>query len=88
MTEATPPPKEKDEKQPRDAAFWAQRVERLEVSDVPAGASNVNVHGRREVGALQGFGRLWQKTYRVTLTGAEASPRARLASAAWSRFSP
>jgi hypothetical protein len=37
MTEATPPPKEKGEKQPRDAAFWAQRVERLEVSDVPEG---------------------------------------------------
>ena len=54
MTEATPPPKEKSEKQPRDAAFWAQRVERLEVSDVPDGASNVNVHGRREVGAREG----------------------------------
>ena len=33
MTEATPPPEHRDEKQPRDAAFWAQRVERLEVSD-------------------------------------------------------
>ena len=74
MTEKSPPPKEKGEKQPRDAAFWAQRVERLEVSDVPAGASNVNVHGRREVGALQGFGQLWQKTYRVRLSGVEVTP--------------
>ena len=74
MTEATPPPKEKGEGQPRDAAFWAQRVERLEVSDVPAGAANVNVQGRREVGALQGFGKLWQKTYRVRLTGVEVMP--------------
>ena len=32
MTEATPPPEEKDEGQPRDAAYWAKRVERLEVS--------------------------------------------------------
>ncbi|CAA9397574.1 MAG: hypothetical protein AVDCRST_MAG03-1036 [uncultured Rubrobacteraceae bacterium] len=71
MTESIPP---KDEKQPRDAAFWAQRVERLEVSDVPDGASNVNVHGRREVGALQGFGQLWQKTYRVRLAGVEVTP--------------
>jgi hypothetical protein len=74
MTDATPPPKEKDENQPRDATFWAKRVERLEVSDVPEGAANVNVQGRREVGALQGFGQLWQKTYRVPLSGAEATP--------------
>ncbi len=74
MTDATPPPEEKGEKQPRDAAFWAKRVDRLEVSAVPEGAANVNVHGRREVGALQGFGQLWQKTYRVPLTGVEATP--------------
>jgi serine phosphatase RsbU (regulator of sigma subunit) len=46
MTEATPPPEEKDEGQPRDAAYWAKRVERLEVSEVPEGAANVNVQGR------------------------------------------
>ncbi|MCA1848861.1 MAG: hypothetical protein LC704_07745 [Actinobacteria bacterium] len=74
MTEASPPPEEKKETQPRDAAFWARRVDRLEVSDVPEGAANVNVQGRREVGALQGFGKLWQKTYRVRLTGVEATP--------------
>jgi Domain of unknown function (DUF1990) len=34
----------------------------------------VNVEGRREVGALQGFGRLWQKTYQVRLVGVEATP--------------
>ena len=75
MSEATPPPeKNKEERQPRDAAFWAMKVERLEVSDVPAGAANVNVQGRREVGALQGFGKLWQKTYRVRLSGVEVTP--------------
>jgi hypothetical protein len=46
----------------------------LEVSDVPEGAANVNVQGRREVGALQGFGQLWQKTYRVRLAGIETTP--------------
>ena len=56
MTEATPPPEEKKDGQPRDAAYWAQKVEKLEVSEVPAGAANVNVQGRHEVGALQGFG--------------------------------
>ena len=74
MTGGSPPPSEKGEKQPRDAAFWAQRIERLEVSDVPEGAANVNVQGRREVGALQGFGKLWQKTYRARLAGIETTP--------------
>jgi Domain of unknown function (DUF1990) len=74
MTEQTPEPEEHEEKQPRDAAYWAKWVEKLEVSEVPEGAANVNVQGRREVGALQGFGKLWQKTYRVRLTGAEVTP--------------
>src|SRR5215203_4978192 len=78
MTEPTPQDEtsaeEKQKREPRDAAFWAQRVERLEVSDVPEGAANVNVQGRREVGALQGFGQLWQKTYRVRLAGIETKP--------------
>jgi hypothetical protein len=48
MTEQSPQPGGKREKvrRPRDAAFWAKRVERLEVSDVPAGAINLNVQGR------------------------------------------
>ncbi len=78
MTDRTPQGEEQGERrtrpEPRDAAFWAKRVEKLEVSAVPEGASNVNVHGRREVGALQGFGQLWQKTYRVRLTGAQTTP--------------
>jgi hypothetical protein len=41
---------------------------------VPKGAAGVNVEGRREVGALQGFGRLWQKTYQVRLVSMEATP--------------
>lgn len=43
--------------EPRDAAFWARRVERLEVPDVPEGAINLNVSSRREVGGVQGFSR-------------------------------
>ena len=53
--------------QPRDAANWAGRVETLTVADVPSGAVNINVEGRRVVGPLQGFGALWQKTYQVRL---------------------
>jgi hypothetical protein len=61
-------------REPRDAPYWAPRVERLHVAEVPHGAVNLNVTARREVGALQGFGQLWQKTYRVHLTGADITP--------------
>lgn len=54
---------------PRDAPFWAQRVEHLKVTNVPEGALNMNVDGRRIVGPLQGFGKMWQKTYRMRLSG-------------------
>ena len=74
MTEQPPKPEEYEDQQPRDAAYWGKWVEKLEVSYIPEGATNLNVQGRREVGALQGFGRLWQKTYRMRLTGAEVTP--------------
>jgi hypothetical protein len=47
----------------------------LHVSQVPAEAVNLNVEGRRVSGALQGFGQLWQKTYKVRLTGAKVDPQ-------------
>jgi hypothetical protein len=53
--------------QPRDAAHWARYVETLKAPD---GSVNPNVEGRRPVGPLQGFGKMWQKTYRVRLDGA------------------
>jgi len=59
---------------PRDAAYWAKPVDKLKVSDVPSGALNLNVEGKHVVGPLQGFGQLWQKTYRVRLAGATGAP--------------
>lgn len=59
---------------PRDAGFWAVGRNVLRVSDVPAGAVNLNVEGRRVIGALQGFGQLWQKTYTVRLAGVSVTP--------------
>lgn len=59
---------------PRDAANWASQGAHLTVAEVPAGAVNLNVEGRAAVGPLQGFGPLWQKTYRVRLPGANVSP--------------
>jgi hypothetical protein len=44
-------------RKPRDVAHWARYVETLE------GTAGSNVGGRRVVGPLQGFGKMWQKTY-------------------------
>jgi hypothetical protein len=70
---------------PRDAAYWAKMVSRLRVSEVPDGAINLNVEGRRVTSPIQGFGKLWQKTYRVRLSGNRISP-AELVSEWKSRF--
>ena len=64
-------PRPEGARQPRDAAYWAHYVEALKV---PEGAVGHNVEGRRVVGPLQGFGKMWQKTYRARLSGASASP--------------
>jgi hypothetical protein len=55
-------------KAPRDAGHWAKPVDRLSAYGV-AGASVDAVSGRRVSGTLQGFGQLWQKTFRVALDG-------------------
>jgi hypothetical protein len=57
LIEQLPQPQQNEgKKQLRDTAFWAEPVETLMVSEVPAGAVNLNVAGRRVVGPLQGFG--------------------------------
>ena len=58
---------------PRDAAYWARQGTNLRVGAAPRNQVN-NVDGRSAVGPLQGFGKMWQKTYRVRLAGAAVSP--------------
>jgi hypothetical protein len=48
-------------------------VARLEVKDVPDGAVNLNVEGRRLASPIQGFGKMWQKTYQVRVPAERAS---------------
>ena len=50
-----------------DVDSWARPVERLAVSDPAAGGVAATVTGRRVAGPLQGFGQMWQKTFRVRL---------------------
>jgi hypothetical protein len=48
----------------RGAGNWAAKVDRLKV-DAREGVRGSNVVGRRLTGPVQGFGKLWQKTYSV-----------------------
>jgi hypothetical protein len=57
----------------RDAANWAKKVSTLNVSEVPEGAVAVNVEGRRLTSPIQGFGKMWQKTYQVRLRREQVS---------------
>ncbi len=55
---------------------WAKKIDKLAVDSSPAGALNLNVVGRQVVGPLQGFGQMWQKTYRLRLNGLDLDPAA------------
>jgi hypothetical protein len=63
--------------QPRDAASWAAKVDRLEAVQRD-GVRGTNVTGRRLTGPVQGFGQMWQKTYRMDL-GTATEPAAAIA---------
>ena len=54
---------------------WAKSVDRLSLSAIPAGVMNINVHGRRISGQANGFGRLWEKRYRLHLHDTDLEPR-------------
>ncbi len=53
---------------PRNAGSWAAKVDRLAVAGGDSHRSNVA--GRRLTGPVQGFGKMWQKTYWI-----EVSPK-------------
>ena len=55
--------------EPRDAAGWASPVHTLTASD-----GHINVTGRRPTAPIHGFGRMWQKTYRVSFGDAAVAP--------------
>lgn len=60
---------------PQRAAAWARPVGRIRLAESPEGAVNLNVDGLAVVGPVQGFGQLWEKTYRVRLSGSRATPK-------------
>jgi len=73
-TEAMDSSRQPEADEARAAAHWAPLVSKLRVPDMPAEATNLNVEGRRAVGPVEGFGQMWQKTYRLRLGGAVTTP--------------
>ena len=74
MTTSPPPA---DKSQPRNATNWAQQSTRtLRVDHTPTGALGLNVQGRQITSPLQGFGQMWQKTYRINLASEKVEPAA------------
>jgi len=62
---------------PRDRESWARPVDRL--STTASGAGLDTVTGKRVAGPVQGFGQMWQKTFKVRLDGVALTPDALVA---------
>lgn len=54
---------------------WAAPVEHLNTPGVPDDAVNLNVEGKHVASPLEGFGQMWQKTYRVRFNGVKVTPQ-------------
>jgi anti-anti-sigma factor len=59
----------------RSTENWARPVDWLSIGETPAAALSLNIQGRRLFGPLQGFGQMWQKTYRIALRKRELTPQ-------------
>jgi hypothetical protein len=59
----------------RSEGEWARPVRQLHVDGDGGGGDARPVEGRELVGPMQGFGQLWQKTYRVPLSDVEVTPQ-------------
>lgn len=55
-----------------DREAWAHPVDRLTTTATTTGLDTVT--GKRVAGPVQGFGQMWQKTFRVGLTGSDLGP--------------
>jgi hypothetical protein len=69
---------------PRNADSWARKVDRLEVNPRD-GVRGTNVAGRRLTGPVQGFGKMWQKSYRMK-AGSRIGPEQAIAT--WKEHFP
>jgi pyruvate/2-oxoglutarate dehydrogenase complex dihydrolipoamide dehydrogenase (E3) component/anti-anti-sigma regulatory factor len=52
---------------------WAAGKQ-IRVKSVPPGALNLNLDGRQAIGPIDGFGPMWEKTYRIRLADVTVTP--------------
>jgi anti-anti-sigma factor len=57
------------------APGWARSVERISLRDIPAEVMNINVEGRQTTSPVQGFGRFWDKKYRLRVKEINLEPQ-------------
>lgn len=59
----------------RQEGTWAKPVSELHVAhELPPDAINRNLEGHRPAAMTGGFGKMWQKIYRISLEGADVTP--------------
>lgn len=63
-----------DDRRKVDGGNWATGGNRIELTTRHTGGSPGMVDGKQLAGPIQGFGKMWQKTYRVPLRGSSVSP--------------
>ncbi len=54
--------------------YWAKPVQKLHVTKVEGSISSLNVEGRRPVGPIKGFGKMWEKTYELRFLDPKKTP--------------
>jgi len=69
------PPTSIESKPSFDMTFWAKPVVTLTVPEMAPQAINRNMQGLKLVGPVDGFGQLWQKTYRLTIDKPGLTPQ-------------
>ena len=83
---ATSPRSHEEQAAARDATSWAKSVSRLNVSEVPEGRHEHQRRGPPPGSPIQGFGKMWQKTYQVRDPAPSGSPRTDLIATWKQRF--
>lgn len=87
-TNTEPTPEAPQAPRRSDADAWARPVDRLTVGPRTDGALTSTVEGKRLAGPMQGFGRMWQKTFRIRLEGAGEEITPQTVIAAWKEHFP
>lgn len=54
---------------------WAPFIEKISVTEKPEGALVKNMHNRRLQGQIKGFGKMWQKTFRLMIDKPGLNPQ-------------